>query len=166
MTDYVVDTNVWIWVETDFSEVNTKAELECIENCAKWFDDFSENEHRLVVDVDHRILTEYYTYARQGSRTRRLLNHFKTEPRSRLVEVSVSWDKHKYAKVPPPLEVIDPSDRKFVAVALAHDPRPTIVAATDRGWAKWRQELETAQIVVERLCEEYMRDKLERRSIS
>jgi hypothetical protein len=168
MPDYIIDTNVWVWADqirqvTDM----TPTERDCVESCFEWLNNFIESQDRLVVDDDHRILTEYYDNTAQGGDARQFLRHVRGETSfDRLVLISVQWDEHDYAIIPTALQVVDPSDRKFIAVALAHDPRPSIVVATDRGWAKWRQELEEAQIVVEQLCEEYMRDKLERRGIS
>ncbi len=59
MTDYVIDTNVWLMVDKMIAGVKSKAELDCIRGCRSWLRTFVESEEKLVVDVTYRILKEY-----------------------------------------------------------------------------------------------------------
>lgn len=47
---------------------------------------------------------------------------------------------------------VDPSDRKFVAVANAHRDKPPIIEATDSKWWGWKDALEECGITVEFVC--------------
>lgn len=50
----------------------------------------------------------------------------------------------------------DPSDRKFVAVALAHPHRPAIANAVDSDWRNYESVLAEHGIKVEFLCPELL----------
>ncbi|MGH7168710.1 MAG: hypothetical protein ACRELG_00335, partial [Gemmataceae bacterium] len=52
----------------------------------------------------------------------------------------------------PDLAGFDPSDRKFVAVANAHQGKPRILQATDSKWWGCRVALKECGIIVEFLC--------------
>jgi len=54
----------------------------------------------------------------------------------------------------PDLMRFDPSDRKFVAVALTHSQRPTILQAVDAKWWQAKEPLCRNGISVEFLCED------------
>jgi hypothetical protein len=56
--------------------------------------------------------------------------------------------------------VVDRDDRKLVAVALAHNPTPPIVDATDSDWEKIRQLLLDVGLMVHELCPDYIAQKL------
>ena len=51
------------------------------------------------------------------------------------------------------LNGFDPSDRKFVVVALGSKNRPKIMHATDRGWLRFEAALSAHGITIEHLCE-------------
>lgn len=52
----------------------------------------------------------------------------------------------------PELAGFDPSDRKFVAVALTHPAEPPVVNATDKDWHEHRAALVAHGVRVEFLC--------------
>lgn len=58
---------------------------------------------------------------------------------------------------------LDPSDRKFVAVANAHPQKPPILQATDSKWWGWREALSHCGIAVEFLCPEEIQATYERK---
>jgi hypothetical protein len=97
----------------------------------------------------------------KGGLAEQWLNQLVTKPRDvRLVELTITIDRDGNAEVP--FAGLDPSDRKFVAVALAHKPTPPIINATDTDWVKVRQELESAGIILRELCPAYIADKLQK----
>lgn len=49
---------------------------------------------------------------------------------------------------------LDPSDKKFVAVAYADPARPTLVVGIDRGWTDHASALDRAGMTVAFLCDE------------
>ncbi|RMF80111.1 MAG: hypothetical protein D6737_09145 [Chloroflexi bacterium] len=51
-------------------------------------------------------------------------------------------------------------DRKFVAVALAHDSRPTLVNATDTDWHAVHEQLQQLKIAIIELCPDYLAERL------
>jgi len=67
-------------------------------------------------------------------------------------------DDGSFAAFPsdPDLASFDPSDRKFVAVALTHPERPSIVNATDTDWHKDQLALARNGVRIEFLCPEEM----------
>lgn len=59
--------------------------------------------------------------------------------------------------------IIDPSDRKFIAVANAHPDKPPILEATDSKWIGWRDGLAAAGITVELVDEEFLQPYYDRK---
>lgn len=61
------------------------------------------------------------------------------------------------------LRTFDPSDRKFVAVANAHEAKPPILQALDSKWWGWKDALLACGITVEFLCPDEIRETYERK---
>jgi hypothetical protein len=57
------------------------------------------------------------------------------------------------------LRYFDVSDRKFVAVANAHQNKPPILQATDSKWWGWKDALSEVDIKVNFICPEYVQAK-------
>lgn len=66
-----------------------------------------------------------------------------------------------FLELPAPPEGVnyDPSDRKFLAVAHAAEPKAEILQATDSKWWGWRQALADIGVKVQFLCEEEIKAK-------
>ncbi len=161
--DYVVDTNVFVWVDKPIADVKTTAELDCIQSCRDWLRDFISRDCRLVIDNQYRILKEYRRNIRRDGRASELLKLLESQPLNRLVALVVAFDENNKAVVPESvMSVDDDDDRLFVAVALAHNPIPPIVDATDTDWEKAREALTAVGIVVKELCPTYIAEKLRR----
>lgn len=160
VTDYVVDTNVWVTVDKNLADVTTLAELDCIESCRAWLAQFQNHRDRLVVDLTYEILREYRQNIRSGGRAVQLFSQLETQPRERLVEVEIAFDEDGFARVPEALAIADKSDRKFISVALVHTPTPPIINATDTDWAKDQDLLARGGITVNELCPGYIHEKL------
>lgn len=161
MTDYVVDTNVWVMVDRIHEADLTPAELNCIERCRDWLYDFVNGSDRLVVDYDNLILGKYRRNLTLSGQARRFLRRLELQPLDRLVYVAIALDENGHAIIP--FAFTDPNDRKFIAVALAHNPTPTIINATDSDWHKDRQALEAAGLTIEELCPDFIAKLLARR---
>jgi hypothetical protein len=58
----------------------------------------------------------------------------------------------------------DPSDKKFVAVAIACSENPSILQATDCKWIKWAPSLKEKGIEVKFLCPDYVKANYEKKS--
>ncbi|MFC1960727.1 hypothetical protein ACFLYO_08455 [Chloroflexota bacterium] len=161
--DYVVDTNVWVMVDKAIAEVNTTAELDCIETCQKWLQDFiNRPADRLVLDNQYMILGEYRDNIKRGRLSDDMLRKLEDQPRNRLIEIPIACDEDGYAIVPDSLveAEFDPSDRKFVAVALAHDPTPPIINATDSDWEEKSDAIKQCGIVVIECCPDCVAETL------
>ncbi len=161
MTEYVVDTNVWVKVDFDVSKATTIEELDCASACRTWLREFIESTNKLVVDLDYRIIKEYRANILKGGLAHQWLNRLETQPRDlRLIELQIAYDSDGYAVVAPEVAVTDKEDRKLIAVALAHTPTPPIVNSTDTDWAKDKAMLDAAGLRIHELCESYIRLKL------
>ena len=80
-----------------------------------------------------------------------------------LQRVSITRAGDSYSEFPnsPGLDDFDLSDRKFVAVANAHNEKPPILQATDSKWWGWKDALKQADIAVHFVCCEYIEAKYE-----
>lgn len=63
------------------------------------------------------------------------------------------YDFKEFPKVPG-LQGFDPSDRKFVAVALSSSQSASILNAVDSDWWNFREELAANRVLIEFLCPE------------
>ncbi len=71
---------------------------------------------------------------------------------------------HEFPEVSEELAAsIDPSDRKFVAVANAHPQKPPILEATDSKWIGWKGGLAEVGITIDFVDEEFLRPIYERK---
>lgn len=79
---------------------------------------------------------------------------------STVVLTPVNAAKTDFAEYPahPGLDGFDPSDRKFVAVAHAHQPRATILNAVDTDWLAIRAPLAALGVGMESVCPEELRE--------
>lgn len=159
MAEYVVDTNVWVISDPIVADL-TKDEIDCIDICRKWLGEFINGDDKLVVDRSYKVIKEYRKRIRKGGRAEQWLNQLETKPRDRkLVELEIEFDAEGYAKVPTHCEIPDKDDRKWVALALAHNPTPPIVNATDTDWTQAKAMLDAAGLSVMELCLAYIQKK-------
>ncbi len=79
--------------------------------------------------------------------------------------VSITKNENSYDEFPshPDLQNFDLSDRKFIAVSNAHPEKPPILQATDSKWWGWKDALAEEGIEVIFLCEDYIRDKYDKK---
>ena len=69
----------------------------------------------------------------------------------------ISWDPEDYDEMPKDtsLATFDPSDRKFVAVAMAYDGHAVIVNAVDSDWRIAEHSLITNGLHLKFLCPQH-----------
>ena len=60
----------------------------------------------------------------------------------------------------PDLTNFDPADRKFIAVALVHADKPTILQAVDSKWWNYRETLKQNGVTIDFICEDDIRSIL------
>jgi len=155
MDRWVVDTNVLLAADISPSpRLATHLSLSCREHSLEWLEAFLERQDRLVVDEGWKILNEYQRKTQPDDYAsffvREILSRSLVDP------VSIEMDETDSACLPDGLleTVHDLADRKFVAVALAHPDRPTIVNSADTDWLDWQDDLAKFRIYCLHLCAE------------
>jgi len=119
-------------------------------------------EGHVFVDDEGRIVTEYRANLSARGQPgpgdaflKWLLTHEWAGQRVTRVPITPrSGDGEDFEELPtPPRGVVyDRSDRKFLAVALAHNERPPVLQAFDSKWWGWRSVLAKAGVTVHFLC--------------
>jgi hypothetical protein len=160
--ELVVDTNVPV-VANGRSE---QASPECVSKCAVRLSQLM-CKGKLVLDDGRRILKEYMANLKSVGQPgpgdvflKWVLTNYSNRERCDLVQItprdSSEGDFEEF-----PLNIaladFDKTDRKFVAVALAHSARPPILQAVDTEWWKVRESLADAGVTVDFLCEKDIR---------
>ena len=155
----VVDTNV----ATTANGANAGAPAACIATCARALATLMQKGH-LFIDDGGRIVGEYRSNLRASGQPGpgdAFLKWALTYEwgGQRVTRVAITpcdrGDGEDFSELPsPPAGVrYDPSDRKFLAVAAAHDDRPPIWQALDSKWWGWRDALREVRLSVHFLCE-------------
>ena len=154
----VADTNVPV-VANGRSE---QASGECVLSCLKRLQRLTRSD-KLVIDSHWLILREYIANLRSEGQPgpgnaflKWVLTNVHNPRRCELVRITqTSSDETNFAEFPKDqrLKGFDPSDRKFVAVALGHSRRPPILQAVDRKWWQFKEVLLSHGVKVEFLCE-------------
>ena len=151
----VVDTNVLVVANNPFHESGP----DCVEACVRELNRM-RRERRLLLDWSRKILGEYQQRVARGGQGGVGTEFFKSAAAQTDMRVShVHITPHPgrvFEEFPddPALQTFDPSDRKFVAVAVASGEGPPIVYATDRGWERHRGPLQQQGVRVCRICTE------------
>ena len=153
----IVDTNVPIVA----NRCAPQASVWCVAICSEKLAEIRE-EHTLVLDDGWHILGEYmHNLCSEGQPgpgdafLKWVLTNRANPERCELVPIT-SQDEG-FAEFPGDRELadFDPSDRKFVAVAIAHPEHPHIQNATDSDWWHYREVLEGHGVSVDFVCPDY-----------
>jgi hypothetical protein len=155
---YLIDTNVPL-AANGKSDAGPACVLAAIQRLMQL-----REAEKLVLDAGYLILKEYQNKlsptGQPGVGDAFLLwawrNH--TNPQHCEMATLAQADDNSFSAFPtdPALADFDPSDRKFVAVALTHEANPPIVNATDTDWHKDHEALTRNGIRIEFLCMEEM----------
>ena len=166
---FVVDTNVPV-VANGKSE---QASSSCVMACAKQLEEL-KNIGKLVIDDQWRIVKEYIQNLRSEGQPgvgdeflKWVLTNWKNPHRCELVSITpFGTDQSNFEEFPsdPRLCNFDPSDRKFVAVSLAHAQRPPILQSVDRKWWEVREILKENGVEIEFLCEMEVKQSRKKKS--
>jgi hypothetical protein len=154
----VVDTNVPIIANRRGGE-----HLVCAAACAKVLNEITK-AGVLVLDENGLIFGEYKRYLAfsgqpgAGDVFFKWLSDNRYRP-DRVARVPLAEDPSRpgeFVTFPndPVLAAFDPSDRKFVAAALAHADRPPVLNATDSDWWDYRDALRLHGVTVRFVCGE------------
>jgi hypothetical protein len=161
----IVDTNVPI-VANGRGE-KPAASSACMVQCAQRLGELTQSQI-LVLDDQWHILREYMKQLNQSGQPgvgdafiKWVLTNLTNATRIEMVSITKragSDDPDDFAEFPddPNLATFDRSDRKFVAVAVAHPNHPPILNGVDSDWWHYRAALRSHGVVVEFLCPDAM----------
>jgi len=153
----VVDTNVPVVANGR----SPQASGECARTCAVRLNELTKRG-KIVLDDDWLILKEYVRNLDQSGQPGPgdaflkwvLLNHANPNRCEKVRLTPTDASKTNFAEFPQSLELqrFDPSDRKFVAVALGHPDKPPVLQATDAQWWDLRDHMKEAGVTIDFLC--------------
>ncbi len=165
----VVDTNVPV-VANGRSE---QASPECVKNCSVRLEELTK-KGKLVLDDKWRILKEYMAHLRSEGQSgpgdaflKWVHTNYSNPQRCELVRITPrDSSETDFEEFPsdPALEKFDPTDKKFIAVALAHPNSPPILQAVDTKWWEMKEPLSKAGVTIDFLCENDIRSILSQKS--
>lgn len=155
MDEFVVDTNVPILAKGG-SHMSSECELAC----AGFIELFLRGRQVLVIDDNFELISEYMrqiSYSGPLNFANRFLKWILSNQNKphRVKQVRVSSDNSRCDGFT--LKALtdisfDPSDVKFVAVALANDCAAPIAQAADSKWIGWEETLNELGLQVMFLC--------------
>ncbi len=154
MSAVVVDTNVAIAANGRETHANTLCQLECVKALRK-----VAAESVVALDDAGLILKEYARNLRWSGQPgagdaffKHVFDSQYDPDRVCRVALSPSADERKSFKELPPNR-LDPSDRKFLAVAVV--ARAALLNATDSDWVENRDLTEALGVRVRQLCPQH-----------
>lgn len=156
----VVDTNVPVVANRQSAQASPECVLACVQRLGR----ITNEAESLVLDDQYLIVTEYiHNLASSGQPgvgdafLKWVLTNWANPQRCQLVRITpLNGQKVTFQEFPavPDLAGFDPSDRKFVAVALAHGQQSPILQAVDSKWWEFRDALHCNGVQVDFLCEQ------------
>lgn len=165
MRAVVIDTNVGTVANGDTEQASPACVVACIDRLER-----VRSSELVVIDDGFRILDEYRRHMSLSGQPGAGDFFFKwlwtnqANPdhceQVRITPVAAGAEED-YEEFPrdPALAGFDPSDRKFVAAALASRNRPEILNASDTDWHIFREPLARNGVRIAFLCPELMRHR-------
>jgi len=161
MAEVVFDTNVPTVANGQAGQASEACEEACIDRLLE-----SRARDVVLVDDGGLILAEYQRHlAHRGQPGagdaffKWLWDNQGNEAHCRRIHITpIEDDSRSFLEFPddPRLRTFDPSDRKFVAVAVASGSEATVVNASDTDWWSAREALSEHRVNVDFLCPELM----------
>ena len=160
----IVDTNVP--KVANGREEAPQATRKCVNICRSRVEGIIRGEEKLVLDDEWIILNEYMNNLRSigepgtGDRFLKWVLANKDTQCDSVPITPVDGLENEFAEFPDDSELADfhKNDRKFIAVACAHEDKPPILQAVDRGWSGFLDTLSCYGVTVEYICEDYMQN--------
>jgi hypothetical protein len=160
----VVDTNVAIVAN---NKETPQASPNCILDCIAMIKEITAKSRILVLDNSFEIIKEYRHKLDEKGQPgvgdeflKWVLTNWRNDTYCVTVSITKNEDGLNFKEFPntdPELEKFDPSDRKFVAVALAHPSKPTIVNAVDSDWSHFEKALTKHGLNIHNICPEVIK---------
>ena len=164
MDAVIIDTNVIVIAnDTDDERVD------CRDRCHDRLEQILSHGETVVVDDGWRIFGEYEDHVNPNTRkgigdifVKTLLQNLKNPEICTMIHITpLAGNGNDFAEFPNDDEALGgfhKKDRKFIAVALAHQrdvgETPTILLAIDRGWLPFTDALASHGVSVDLICEE------------
>jgi hypothetical protein len=151
----VIDTNVLLVANGDHADVSPDCRAECVRRLQAM-----QATGVTVIDDAFLILGEYLNKTRVNppkgvgdAFLKWLLREAGNSKRVDQVSLTTRAE-NRFAEFPDPTleREFDADDRKFVAVANAHDEKPPVWQAADAKWLDWWQPLAAHGVHVDFLC--------------
>lgn len=161
MNAVVIDTNILLVADGQANHMSAECKIECINRLK------TANEEELVVLDHQRIILEEYGHKLNLSKRPPspggaflkwlLVNQYNPQHVAMVNLTALDREKTRFAEFPPDAALeaaFDPSDRKFVSAAYAHEDKdkPPILESSDTKWLGWEAELKRHGIRLEILC--------------
>ncbi len=157
----IVDTNVLVVAN---GRDTPQASSECVKNCITQLRAIQNHQFILVLDNRFLIIKEYRKNASDsgqpglGDKFLKWLLINLANPRCCQQVPITPMGENNFQEFPQDesLSGFDPSDRKFVAVSLAHPEHPPICNAVDSDWRNFKEPLAKFGVRVDFLCPEIL----------
>ena len=154
MTTFVVDTNVAIVANRRGTHVDERCQLACVEKLESVVE-----QDVVAVDNARAILVEYAKHLQTSGMLgmgdtfyKHVLNHLYRPDRVQKVAVTPSEDPGRgFEELPE--NTFDPSDRKFLAVAVV--AKAVVLNATDSDWDQHEALIDRLGVEVSQLCPQH-----------
>jgi hypothetical protein len=155
----IIDTNVPLVANKAAPQAGPSCVLACVKRITE-----IQNKHTVVLDDQHLILREYRNKLSSAGQPgvgdaflKWVLTNLKNPHRCEhihITQVALPDGSASYEEFPtdPDIATFDVSDRKFVAVSLAHPERPPILNAVDSDWWIHLRALKRHGVTVEFVC--------------
>ena len=158
----VVDTNVP--KVANGQEESPQASPHCVRTCISRIRGIMGGNEKLVLDGSGLILREYmrnlHSSGQPGTGDEFLGWILRTGAAmcEKVPITPVGGLEIEFDEFPddPALKRFDEDDRKFIAVALAHSEKPSILQAVDSKWLSYREALAQNGVTVDYLCPDDM----------
>jgi hypothetical protein len=159
MSAVVIDTNVLLVADGQAQQMSPKCKIECLSRLEK-----AKASERVVLDNQRIILSEYGHKLDASKRPpsagsaflKWLCVNLANDRYVSLVNLSpLDTGKTKFKEFPLDRaleDLVDPSDRKFMAAAFTHPEKPPILESADSKWLGWEADLKRHGIKLEVLC--------------
>ena len=173
MDAVIIDTNV-IVIANDTDDERA----DCRDRCQDRLEQIFDHHEKVVIDDWWRILGEYEDNVNPNALkkgigdvfVKMLLQNLKNPEICTIVSITpLAGNGTDFEEFPddPALSDFDSDDRKFIAVAVAHEnihqQKVTLLQASDSQWYGFRETFLRNGLEVAFVCEEYIRDLYERR---
>ncbi len=157
MDEFVVDTNVPL-----IAQGGSHMSISCEEACALFIELFLRGRQVLVIDDNYELIGEYMDQISTSgpvnfaNRFLKWLFENQSNPH-RVKQVKINlYGGGSYEEIPENLTElnIDPSDFKFIAVAISNQGKASIAEASDSKWIGWEKALNDLGVRVVFLCKQ------------